>query len=322
MTIKPYIKAVGGYLPKKIVTNDDLSKTIDTSDEWIKTRTGIKQRHIASDNELTSDMCAEAAKIAIKNANLHQNDIDLIIVATTTPDKTFPSTAAITQSKLNMDCSNCAAFDVQAVCSGFIYALSTGSSLIRSGNHKNALIIGADKMSSIIDWEDRTTCVLFGDGAGAVVLSANDQNDSPSEVLDFIIGCDGNLGDILYTDGGVSSTGKSGVVKMSGKDVFKQGIEKMISSVENLMKRNNITKEQINFVVPHQANIRMIDYIINKLNIPSEKAIITVQDHANTSAATIPLSLYEGHKKFKRGDHIIMTAAGGGVSWGSTLLRL
>ncbi len=321
MKIRPYIKSVGGYLPKTIVTNDDLSKKIDTSDEWIRTRTGIKQRHIAEKDEFTSDMCAAAARVALKNANLELKDIDLIIVATTTPDKTFPSTAALTQAKLGIPCANCAAFDVQAVCSGFMYALSVGSSLLKTGNHKNALIIGADKMSSIVDWDDRSTCVLFGDGAGAVVLSINEDDNSPSEIIDFVIGCDGTLGDILYTDGGVSSTGKSGVVKMLGRDVFKHGIEKMISSIESLLKKNNLSKEDINFVVPHQANIRMIDYITNKLQIAEEKAIITVQDHANTSAATIPLALSCGSAKFKRGDYIVMTAAGGGFSWGSTLLR-
>ncbi|MEQ9115826.1 MAG: beta-ketoacyl-ACP synthase III [Rickettsiales bacterium] len=318
--IKSFIKSVGGYLPKKIVTNDELSKTVDTSHEWIFTRTGISQRHIAEENEYTSDMCCKAAEIAIENAGIKKEDIDLIIVATTTPDQTFPSTAALTQKKLGMSNTECAAFDVQAVCSGFVYALSIADSLIKTGKHKNALVLGADKMSSIVDWNDRGTCVLFGDGAGAVILSVT-ENDSESSIIDFDIKADGSLDEILYTDGGIGSNNKSGVVKMNGREVFRHAVEKMSRSLLELMQRNSINPQDIAYVVPHQANLRIINAVAKKLSLDESKAIATVEKHSNTSAASIPLALYENYTRFNRGDIVLMTAAGGGFTWGSMLLK-
>jgi 3-oxoacyl-[acyl-carrier-protein] synthase-3 len=315
--IRSYISGVGGYLPSKIVTNDDLSKFLDTSDEWIYSRTGMSQRHIAHENETTSDMSAQAAKIAIQNAKIQPKDIDLIIVATTTPDKTFPSVAAITQAKLGI--KDCAAFDIQAVCSGFIYALSVADGLIKTGNYNNALVIGADKMSSLLDWADRSTCVLFGDGAGAVILSKS--SSKKSGIVDSTIHADGSLEEILYTSGGVATNQKTGVVKMNGKEVYRHAIEKMSSSIIGIMKKHNIKNEDIDFVVPHQANIRIIQSIATKLGIAENKTIITVKNHSNTSAATIPLALFENYHKFKRGNYIILTAAGGGFTWGSVLMR-
>jgi len=317
--LKSYIKSVGGYLPSKIVTNEELSKTVDTSDEWIFTRTGISQRHIAEKNELTSDMCCKAAKVAIKNAAINANDIDLIIVATTTPDLTFPSTAALTQKKLGID-NNCPAFDIQAVCSGFLYALSIADSLIKAEKYRNALVIGADKMSSIVDWSDRGTCVLFGDGAGAVILSSSNST-LESGILDFDLKANGSLDEILYTDGGISANNKSGVVKMNGKEVFRHAVDKMSGSLLKIMERNSLCIEDIAYIVPHQANMRIIGAIAKKLELDEDKAITTVNKHSNTSAASIPLALYENYTRFKRGDVILMTAAGGGFTWGSVLLK-
>lgn len=317
--LKSYIKSVGGYLPSKIVNNEELSKTVDTSDEWIFTRTGISQRHIAKKNELTSDMCCKAAKVAIKNAAINANDIDLIIVATTTPDLTFPSTAALTQKKLGIN-NNCPAFDIQAVCSGFLYALSIADSLIKAEKYRNALVIGADKMSSIVDWSDRGTCVLFGDGAGAVILSSSNST-LESGILDFDLKANGSLDEILYTDGGVSANNKSGVVKMNGKEVFRHAVDKMSGSLLKIIERNSLCVEDIAYIVPHQANMRIIGAIAKKLELDEDKAITTVNKHSNTSAASIPLALYENYTRFKRGDVILMTAAGGGFTWGSVLLK-
>lgn len=315
--MKSYIKAVGGYLPPKVVTNKDLAKIVDTSDEWIFSRTGMSQRHIA-ENETTSDMCTKAAKVALENAKMRPEEIDIIIVATTTPDKTFPSTAALTQKKLGAQ--NCPAFDVQAVCSGFIYALSVADNMIRGGSYKNALVIGADKMSSILDWNDRSTCVLFGDGAGAVILSDNEQAQQ-SYVIDSILHADGCLDEILYTDGGTSTTHKSGVVKMNGREVFRHGVEKMSASLLEILDKNNVAINDISYIVPHQANARIIHAITKKLGLDEDRAILTIKNHSNTSAGTIPLALFENYNKFKRGDYILMTAAGGGFTWGSILLK-
>lgn len=318
--INSVIKGFGSYLPEKIISNQELAQTVQTTDEWIVSRTGIKQRHIASENEFVSDMAAKAGKKAIENAKLNLTDIDLVIVATTTPDKTFPATAVITQSLIGI--KQGAAFDVQAVCAGFIYAVSIADCMIKSGNIKNALIIGADKMSSIVDWSDRGSCILFGDGAGAIVLSASNSGDA--NILGFDINSDGEYKDILYTSGGVSTTGNSGKLIMLGKEVFKHAIDKMGSSLVNLLEKTAITKDQVDWLVPHQANERIIDSLAQRLSFPQEKIIKTVSLHANTSAASIPLALDSAVSEgtIKHGDLVAITAIGGGLSWGSCIFRL
>lgn len=312
------IASTGSYLPQQIMTNDDLAKLVDTSDEWITTRTGIKQRHIANAEETTSYMAAQAGEKAIKKAGISKNDIDLIIVATTTPDKTFPSTAAIAQATLKIE--RAAAFDIQAVCSGFIYALAVADSMIKSGNFKNALVIGSEKMSALVDWKDRSTCVLFGDGAGAVVLTSAKEFDR-GVILSQEIAADGTLANILCTSGGVSTTKDVGCIMMEGREVFRKAVECMSSSITNLITKHKLTYDDISWIIPHQANVRIINYIAQKLDIDESKFIVTVDKHANTSAASIPLALDHASSKFKKGSLIVMTAAGGGFTWGSLLLR-
>ncbi len=313
------ILSTGSYLPKKIVTNDELAKTVDTSDEWIVARTGIKQRHIASDSEPTSYMAARAAENALLKHSIAKDDIDLIIVATTTPDKTFPSTAALVQKSL--DIKKATSFDVQAVCSGFIYALNIANNMMKSGNYRNSLVIGAEKMSSIVNWQDRSTCVLFGDGAGAVVLSA-DTKASTSGLIESEIHTEASLADILYTDGGVATTRNSGCIVMRGREVFKHGVEKMSASMLTVAKKAQLSLSDISWFVPHQANYRMIEAIAKKLGITAtNKFIITLDKHANTSAASIPLALDSASNRFSQGDNIMLTAAGGGFTWGSFLLK-
>lgn len=320
MTAYNFIASTGSYLPDNIVTNDDLSKTIDTSDEWIFTRTGIKTRHIASGDECTSHMAVKAAKNAIKKANFNINDIDLIIVATTTPDRTFPSTATMVQGLLGI--KKGAAFDVQAVCSGFIYAMAVADSLLKSGAFNHALVIGAEKMSALLDWKDRNTCVLFGDAAGAVIISKGKDSSTDRGIIDFKLASDGSLSDILYTTGGVCHGQKSGHVVMNGKEVFKKAVESMSSAMVELLHKNNLTADDIQFFIPHQANIRIINFIANKLNISEDKFVITMDKHANTSAASIPVALDYASDKIKSGDNIMLAAAGGGFTWGAMLLRM
>ncbi len=310
------ILSTGSYVPKKILTNEDLSKIIDTSDEWIFTRTGIKKRHIAEKNETTSQMAINAAKDAISKSNISASDIDLIVVATTTPDQTFPSTAAKVQAGLGI--KNSAAFDLQAVCSGFVYGITVVNSLIKSGAFNTALVIGADKMSSIVDWKDRNTCVLFGDAAGACILSNKGKGRG---VITSDLKADGSLEKILYTSGGPSTTQTSGFVRMEGKEVFKHAVQKMCSSVKTVLKKEGLQISDIDWLVPHQANVRIIDLMAEKLPFPKEKAILDLENHANTSAATIPLALNSHSNKFKKGDKIVLTAAGGGFTWGSILLE-
>lgn len=314
------ITGSGSYLPSNIVTNKDLEEKVQTTDEWIVSRTGIKQRHIAAEGEFTSHMAANAGRMAIAKSGLSVDDIDLIIVATTTPDKTFPATSVITQSILGI--KHAAAFDIQAVCAGFVYALSVADSMIKSGNFRNALVIGADKMSSIIDWNDRGTCILFGDGAGAVVLSASDKENTG--ILGFDIHSNGDFKDILYTSGGVATTGDAGKLVMLGKEVFKHAIEKMGGSLIKLFEKSGITANNIDWIVPHQANERIIDTLVGKLDFPIEKVIKTVGLHANTSAASIPLALDSALSSgtIKSGHLVAITAIGGGLSWGSCLFRI
>ncbi len=312
------IIAAGSYLPEKIITNEDLAKTVNTSNEWITERTGIEKRHIVTD-QLTSDIAAEAALRTINSAGIDILDIDMVILATTTPDLTFPSTATIVQSKIGA--KNAFAFDVQAVCSGFVYALNIADNFIKAGQVKNALVIGADTLSKIVDWKDRNTCVLFGDGAGAVILSATNEDDKG--ILVSRLYSDGNLVDILKTSGGTCLTGDSGYISMSGKDVFKQAVEKMSDCVVKSLQKINLTPSDIDLLIPHQANIRILNAVAKKLKLPLEKVIITVQDHANTSAASIPLALDYALKnnRIKKDDIIVMEALGGGLTWGSIVIK-
>lgn len=311
------IMGTGSYLPEQIVKNEDLPKKLDTSDEWISGRTGIKQRHILADDQHTSDLAYEAAKKAIESAGIDKDDIDIIIVATTTPDNTFPATAVKVQALLGL--SGQIAFDLQAVCSGFVYALSTADNFLRSGQAKTALVIGAEAMSRIVDWDDRNTCVLFGDGAGAVVLQSKDDDDRG--IISSHLHADGKYSSILNTDGGAGSLNGNGKLHMQGKEVFKHAAQKMSSCVVEALEANNYTIEDVDWLVPHQANIRIIKAVGHKLNIPEEKVIVTVQNHANTSAASIPLALDKSAHKFNKGDLIVLEALGGGLSWGSCILK-
>ena len=313
------IIGTGSYLPKNIVTNDELAKTIDTNDEWIFSRTGIKQRHVVAEGEYTSDMAFEAAKGAILSAKISAEELDLIIVCTTTPDKTFPSVAVKVQSKLGI--KNIPAFDLQAVCAGFVYGLTVADNFIKAGSAKNILVIGADSMSKILDWQDRSTCVLFGDGAGAVVIQAQENTDAG--IISSIIAADGKYEDILVTDGGVACTKTAGVATMVGKEVYKHAVEKMSKAIVNLLEKTNYTKDDLNWVIPHQANARIIDAIAKRLDFPMEKMVVTVDKQANTSAATIPLALDHSVKEgmIKSGELIMITALGAGLTWGSCLLK-
>jgi len=313
------IIATGSYLPQKIVTNSDLVKTVETSNEWIIERTGIEQRHIAAEGELTSDLATAAAKKAIANSGLKAEEIEMIIVATTTPDLTFPATATTVQAKIGAKAAF--AFDIQAVCSGFVFAITTADNFIKSGQVKNALVIGADKLSSIVDWQDRNTCVLFGDGAGAVILQATKEENRG--IIASSLYSDGTLNDILKTSGGPSSNQKSGFIEMAGKEVFKHAVDKMVKSVIATLTKAGLTTKNIDLLVPHQANLRILNAVATRLELPTEKVIVTVQKHANTSAASIPLALDHANsqKKIKDGDVLVLEALGGGLTWGSVVLK-
>ncbi len=317
--IRSVITGVGAFLPSKVLTNADLEKMVATNGEWIVERTGIIERRIAAEGELTSDLATKAAEKAIFRSGLKMADIDLIVVATTTPDNTFPSTAVMVQQKLGI--KNCAAFDVQAVCTGFVYALSVADGLLKSGNFKNALVIGAETISRIIDWTDRGTCILFGDGAGAVVLSATENTDRG--ILSFSLHSDNSTKEILYTDGGVSSTQKAGFLRMAGQEVFKHAVIKLAETTNESMEKANITAEQIDWIIPHQANQRILEATVKRLGLPMEKLISTVAYHGNTSAASIPLALDVAVQqgKIKQGDILAIQAIGGGLTWGSAIIR-
>lgn len=313
------ISATGSYLPKKILTNYDLEKLVETTDEWIITRTGIKQRHIADKNQVTSDLAYEAVLDLVKHSDVKIEEIEMIIVATTTPDLTFPSTATILQSKLGA--KNAFSFDLQAVCSGFIYALSTANNFIKTGQVRNALVIGAETISRIIDWKDRNSCVLFGDGAGAVFLEVSENENLG--ILATNLYSDGNLGQILKTDSGVSTNQKSGNIHMLGKEVFKHAVEKMSLSIESILEKTGYSKDDISLIIPHQANKRILLAVANRLDISEHKIVMTVDKHSNTSAASIPLALNDFNRagKIKSGDLIIMEALGGGLTWGAAAIR-
>ena len=311
---------VGGYLPDKVVTNDELSKIVETSDEWIKERTGIQERRIADESETTSSLGIEAAKNAIKNAGISSQDIDLIILATATPDNTFPATATSIQSGLGIKKGY--AYDVQAVCSGFVYALELADNAIRLGKSNYALVIGSETFSRILNWNDRSTCVLFGDGSGAVVLKSTNDNSS-SQILSNHLYSDGDYKDMLYVDGGPSTSNNVGFLRMDGGGVFKHAVKNISSSIYEALKVNKITIEDIDWFVPHQANSRILEAVAKKIRIEKDKIIVTVDKHANTSAASIPLALNEAVKNniIKKGDVVLLAAMGGGFTWGSSLIR-
>lgn len=318
---RSHLIAAGHCLPEKCFKNSDLEKFVDTSDEWIRKRTGITQRYIAGDHEKTSDMAIAAANMALEKAGLEGRDIDAVIVATTTPDQTFPATAVIVQDKIGMG-DHGFAFDVQAVCSGFVYALSVADNFIKAGQVKRVLVIGAEKFTNLLDWDDRTTCVLFGDGAGAVILESSE--DDSRGVLSTHLHSEGAHRDLLYVDGGPGDTKTTGYVRMNGKEVFRHAVARMSEVVIEALEQNNLTADAIDWLVPHQANKRIIDSTAKKLNLPDEKVILTVGEHGNTSAASIPLAFSIGVNdgRIKAGDLVLMEAMGGGLTWGAALLRL
>ncbi|MBZ9938219.1 ketoacyl-ACP synthase III [Mesorhizobium sp. BR1-1-16] len=321
--IRSVVLGCGSYLPERALSNAELSTMVETSDEWIVQRTGIRSRHIAAKGELTSDLGTAAAVAALADAGLSIGSIDMIIVATSTPDDTFPSTAVTVQRKLGME--HGAAFDLQAVCSGFVYALSTADAYIRASQAKHVLVIGAETFSRILDWTDRTTCVLFGDGAGAVVLGASVQDGTREDrgVLTTHLRSDGRHREKLYVDGGPSSTGTVGHVRMEGREVFKYAVGMITDVIEDAFSATGYGAEDVDWFVPHQANIRIIDGSAKKLGIASEKVVRTVADHGNTSAASIPLALSVAREdgRIKRGDLVLLEAMGGGFTWGSALVR-
>jgi len=321
--IRSVVQGCGAYLPEKIVTNADLAKRMDTSDEWIQQRTGIRQRHIAADGEFTSHLATKAAQRALDRAGLKASNLDLIVLATATPDETFPATATRVQAALGM--TRGSAFDVQAVCAGFIYALSVADSMIKSGIASTALVIGAETFSRILDWNDRGTCVLFGDGAGAIVLRGEQEEGTSNDrgVLAHALHSDGRQHDILYVDGGPSSTRTTGLLRMEGKEVFKHAVVNMAAVVGEVLEKAGLTAKDIDWLVPHQANKRIIDGTGRKLGLSPERVVVTVDKHANTSAASIPLALETAVSdgRIKRGDLLLMEGIGGGLSWGASLVR-
>ena len=320
--INTIIRGVGMYLPEKVLTNDDISEFVDTSHEWIFERTGIRQRHIASEDQMTSDLAYMSALDAIQDANINATDIDLIILATSTPDQVFPSTAVKLQDMLNI--RDGAAFDIHAVCSGFIYALSTADNFIKSGKYKRILVIGSEVYSRILNWKDRTTCVLFGDAAGAFILEGQNNNDIRSGIIDSVIKSDGQYRSKLYCDGGPSMQPRTdNFINMDGKEVYKHAVEKQTIIVEELLDSAGFGIESIDWFVPHQANLRILQTTAKKLKIKEEKIIVTVDKHANTSSASIPVAMTTAiqENKIKRGDMLLLEAFGAGFTWGAVLLR-
>ena len=314
---------IGHYLPSRIVENTEFEKSLDTSDDWIKARSGIERRHFAADTELTSDLGFFAAQSALKNASLNANEIDAIIVATSTPDLTFPSTATKIQHQLGMTTGF--AFDIQAVCAGFVFALANANALILSGQAKRVMVIGAETFSRIMNWKDRSTCVLFGDGAGALILEAQEGtgNNKDRGIIATDLNSDGSYRDILYVDGGVSKTQSSGVLVMEGKEVYKHAVVKLAQTADTVLTKAKIETDDIDWVVPHQANLRIIKSTVQKLGIDMSRVIVTVQNHGNTSAASIPLALSVANQenKIKKGDLLLTEAIGGGLAWGSVVVR-
>ena len=323
MTLRAVAVGIGHYLPERIVPNSEFENTLDTSDEWIRSRSGIERRHFAADDQTTSDLATNAANAALKYAGLQADDIDAVIVATSTPDLTFPSVATIVQQKLGM--TRGFGFDVQAVCAGFVFALTNANALILSGQAKRVMVIGAETFSRIMDWTDRSTCVLFGDGAGALILEAQSGSGTSADrgILAADLNSDGRYRDMLYVDGGVSTTGTSGKLRMQGNLLFRQAVEKLTSTAEAALEKAHLTADEVDWIVPHQANIRIIHGTAKKMGLSMDQVIVTVQDHGNTSAASIPLALSVGvsNGQIKVGDLLVTEAIGGGLAWGSVILR-
>ena len=318
MTLRSVIAGVGSALPRRQVTNAELAKTVDTTDAWIVERTGIRSRYVAGDDETTASLATDAARRALDHAGLSPTDIDLIVLATATPDQTFPSSATKVQAALGIN--DCIAFDVHAVCTGFLYALSVADSMLRSVNAKKALVIGSETFTRILDWEDRATCVLFGDGAGALVLSAE---DSESGILATRLHADGRHNDLLFVDGGPSTTGTVGKLRMKGREVFRHAVVNLAAVLNEVLEAAGLTTEDVDWVVPHQANARILDATARKLGLPAERIVVTVDQHANTSAASVPLAFDTAVKdgRIKRGDLVVLEAMGGGFTWGAAALR-
>ena len=322
-SIRSIIRGTGGYLPERVLTNAEMSNIVETSDQWIRDRTGITQRYIAADDQVTSDLAVEAAKVALANARIDASQVDLIVLATTTPDKTFPATATAVQAKLGI--SGGAAFDVQAVCSGFLFALATADSMLKNGLFKTALVIGAETFTRILDWSDRGTCVLFGDGAGALVMTAEDSATAGDRgVLTHHIRTDGTKSDLLHVDGGVSSTGTVGHVRMIGNQVFKHAVKNISDAIESVYAETGLTSDDVDWFVPHQANQRILDGVAKRMKLDESKVVSTVALHGNTSAASIPLALHTAVSdgRIKQGHLVLSEAMGGGFSWGASLFRL
>ena len=322
MTIRAVVRGVGHYLPERVVENAEFEATLDTTDDWIRSRSGIERRHFAAEGEGTSDLAAHAARAALADAGMAVSDLDALIVATSTADLTFPSVATMVQEKIGMEGGY--AFDVQAVCAGFIYGLANAQALIASGQAARVLVIGAETFSRILDMEDRGTCVLFGDGAGAIVLEGAEGAGTPDDrgILATDLHSDGRHRDILYVDGGVS-TGQAGVVKMQGREVFRHAVEKLAETAHAALAKAGLSEADVDWIVPHQANLRIIKATAQRMGLPMERVILTVQDHGNTSAASIPLALSVGKAegKIREGDLVVTEAIGGGLAWGSVVLR-
>lgn len=322
MTLRAVVMGCGHYLPARVVENAEFEATLDTDDAWIRARSGIERRHFAAEGETTSHMAAAAARAALDQAGLTPDDVDAIVVATSTPDLTFPSAATMVQAELGM--TRGFAFDVQAVCAGFVYALSNANALILSGQAKRVLVIGAETFSKIMDWTDRGTCVLFGDGAGALLLEAQTGDGTPADrgILSTDLNSDGRHKDLLYVDGGVS-TGTTGYLRMQGNQVFRHAVEKLAATANTAMDRAGVSADEVDWIVPHQANIRIIQGTAKKLGLPMDQVVVTVQDHGNTSAASIPLALSVGQARgqIKGGDLLVTEAIGGGLAWGAVVLR-
>lgn len=321
MTLRSVIVGTGSALPKRVVTNHELAQTVDTSDEWIVERSGIRQRYIAGEGETTSTLATEAARKALAAAGVEGSQIGLIVLATTTPDQTFPATATVVQDAIGAN--GCIAFDVAAVCSGFLYALGVADSMLRAGMAKRALVIGAETMTRLLDWQDRTTCVLFGDGAGAVVLEARDVAEDGPGILATHLHADGAHNELLYVDGGPSTTQSVGHLRMKGREVFRHAVVNLADVLGNVLNECGLSAAEVDWVVPHQANQRILDATAKKLGLPPEKVVVTVDQHANTSAASVPLALdcAVADGRIKRGDLIVLEAMGGGFTWGASLVR-
>ena len=318
MSLRSVVLGVGSALPKRRVTNEELAERVDTSDQWIVERTGIRSRYVAEDGETTASLATEAARRALEYAGVEAADIGLIVLATATPDQTFPSSATKVQAALGID--DCIAFDVHAVCTGFLYALSVADSMLRSGSSKKALVIGAETFSRLLDWEDRTTCVLFGDGAGALVLGAEETDKG---ILATRLHADGRHNDLLFVDGGPSTTGTVGKLRMKGREVFRHAVVNLADVLNEVLEAAGLTSADVDWVVPHQANARILDATARKLGLPAAKVVVTVDEHANTSAASVPLAFDKAVRdgRIQHGDIVVLEAMGGGFTWGAAALR-